>query len=769
MKTLVIVESVKKAKIIGKILDSNYCVQSCIGHVRELKGKNEGVVIAENFKPVFQTIKGKGTIIAKLRALAKDCDKVILATDEDREGEAIAWHLATLLKVDLNEKNRICFHEITKTAIMNAISNPKRVNMDMVTAQKTRQIQDYIIGFNLSPLTRKFAGGRSAGRVQSAVNKMVCQREDEVLNFVRKEYYHTLGYFNENSVKGKLNKRIEKKDNMMNFLEHCKTATFTVNDLQKRDCKRKPPAPFTTSTIQIEVNKRFKVPVKSIMNILQGLYQSGLITYHRTDSTTLSKEVLMKIKKHVVDTYGNKYLKLRNYKTQTKCAQEAHEAIRPTSISRQNLTEEYSDLEKKIYRLIWKRTVASQMADMEYEKYTLTIAISERSELFIANAEKVTFDGYTRLYNDKFKTEDDDDSDEDEANNTPFTGIKKGDTLIYTKITSTQKFTKPPPRFTEATLLKRMKDLGIGRPSTYASMITVVQDREYVGKKTFKGEKIDVEHLTLKEGNIIKKHAKETVGAEKNKLYATDLGKRNTEFLEEKFTHVVDYKYTAQMENELDMILNGEATKLSVLSPFYSKLQPILHDLQSKESTVKFDTGKRLVGKDQASGKNIYAYKAKFGPVLQIGENNDEDKRFVNLDKKYNVKSINEIEANSLTQFPKTLGKHKGESIVVTDGKYGYYLKHGQSNHKIKAEYNQFLSLEDAIDCIDNGKKSSLIKSFGKINIRTGNYGPYIQVGGKFVNIPNDIDPEGITKEQCEILLKNYKKPAKKVYSKKKK
>jgi len=779
-KILVIVESPAKAKKIQKILGSNYVVLSSIGHIRNLKGKNQGVEVNDNFKPVFEISKDKRAQYNKLKAAAKTCSKVILATDEDREGEAIAWHLADLLKVKLTEKNRIVFNEITKKAILKAVSNPRKVDMDLVNAQKSRQIEDYIIGYELSPITKKFVNGNSAGRVQSSVNKMVSEREEKIIGFKRKDYFHTTGTFNNASVKAKLNKKIEGKEEISKFIDNCIDAKFTIKDLNMKNCKRKPPAPFTTSTVQIEIGKRYKVPVKMIMNVLQKLYQDGKITYHRTDSTTLSKDIMGEIKGFVNERFGKKYLKLRKYNTKTKCAQEAHEAIRPTSIQRENLEAEYDDISSKIYRLIWKRTVASQMADMEYEKYTMNISISKRTELFVATAEKVLFDGYTRLYNDKIKDEDAD-ADDEEPENSIFTGLKEGDELKYTRIISKQKMTNPVPRFTEASLVSEMKKLGIGRPSTYASMISKVQERKYVEKKNISGEKMEMDTIELYKDKVKVTQKDELIGKEKGKLAPTELGMNNYKFLEENFKKLLEYKYTAGLEEELDKIANGKEKPLDILKHFYGDFHPIVSKLRSEKCDKDFGEGgegpeKRLVGKDIGTCKNIYAYEGRYGPVLQVGENDDKEKRYVQIDKNegsYNVNSINEIEANNLTQFPKNLGKHEESDIIVAKGKFGYYLKHNGSNHKIKTGLDQFLSLEDAIECLNAGGNKRLLKSFGKFNIRDVGKGPFIQYGSRFASIPRGMTVDDLSEEKCRELIgeniKTSKPKGKRKYTKKKK
>ena len=765
MKDLVIVESPLKAKKIQKILGTSYYVLSSFGHLRNLKPKNMGIKIDENFKPMFEINNKKKAQYNKLKKVAAECSNIILATDKDREGEAIAWHLAVKLKVSLKENNRITFTEITKSAILKAMKERKRVDMNLVNAQLARQTEDYIVGYELSPLTKKFVNAPSAGRVQSSVNKMICEKEIKIEKFVSKDYYYTIGNFNDlsgkNDIKGKLNKKIENRENIINFLGDCKESKFTVKDLKKKDCNKRPHPPFTTSTAQIEIGKRFKVSIKAIMGILQNLYQAGVITYHRTDSTTLSKEIMEDIKNFILGKYKKKYLKLRNYKTKTKCAQEAHEAIRPTLITRENLDEEFGDIDKKIYKLIWERTIASQMADMRYERYTLNVAISKRKELFIANADKTVFDGYTRLYNDNFKDEDDIEEDEEPVNKY-FEGIKVGEELKYKKIIANGKVTKPPPRYSEATLVKDMKKLGIGRPSTYADMVSKVQERKYVEKKTFSGKVVKLENIILENGIINKKEVTNKIGTEKNKLTSTKLGRSKNVFLEENFGDIIDYKYTANLESELDQIANGNKNKLEVLNNFYNTFHPKVLKMQKKKCDTVFEQKtKRLVGEDKKTGKNIYAYKAQYGPCLQVGEDSDKNKRYFGLDKfekKYTINGINEIEANSITQFPKNLGEYEGSDIIVQKGKHGYYIRHNNINYSIKSQYDQFLSKENAAECLKKNMNKKLLKSFakGKINVRDVGKGPFIQTGSKFVPMPKGIDIKSLTEDKCKEFIKNY-------------
>ena len=772
MSTIVVVESPAKAVKIQKMLGKNYIVKSSFGHLRNLKGKNKGVDVANNFKPIFEITKRKE--YKALKSAISSGSKVILASDEDREGEAIAWHIADLFKINLNENNRIVFNEITKGAIIKAIENPRKVNMELVNAQKSRQILDYLVGFEISPMLWKFIKGRlSAGRVQSVAVKIIQEKENKINSFERKCYFHTTGEF-KTDIKGLLNKKFEEKEETLDFLNHCKKAIFNVEKLDKKRCKRKPPPPFTTSTVQIETAKRFHIPVKSIMNILQKLYENGKITYHRTDSTNLSKDSMKQIKKYVVDKYGKKYLKLRKFKTKTKCAQEAHEAIRPTNIDLLTLNEQFDDIENKIYKLIWKRTVASQMTEMEYDKYTLTISISEREEKFVATAEKTIFEGYRIIYNENIKDDDADSDDDVKTKDEIFEELSVGDELKYEKIESKQKYTNPPPRYNEATLVKEMEKLGVGRPSTYASIITTVQNRQYIKKKNFKGKQVDTMIYSLNKGDINEKKTITTIGKEKNKLYPTELGTKTNEFMEKNFGMIMDYKFTSKIENDLDRVANGEEDSKKIIKKFYNKFHPIVDKLSKEEGTNKDkNKGKRLIGKDHQSGKNIYGYVAKYGPVLQIGEDEDKEKRFVNLDKKFNYETINEIEANSLTQFPKNLGKYEENDIIIKKGRYGYYISYNSKNYKIKSDYNEYLSLENAIECIRDTGAKKIYKTFGTINVRHGPYGPYIQRGKTFVNIPSFINPEEITEEKCKELIKNraeYKQKStyKKKYYKKK-
>jgi DNA topoisomerase-1 len=760
VKTLIITESPVKAKKIQEMLGSNYYVLSSVGHICNLKPNNQGVNIQNNFEPIYEIDEKKKDIYNKLIRAKKDCDKIIFAADQDREGEAIAWHLARLMNANLLEKNRIVFTEITKQAITNALAAPRCIDMNLVNAQKSRQIEDYIVGYELSPIIKKFVNADSAGRVQSSVNKIIYEKEKQIENHKLTNYFYTIGTFND-SIKGKLNKKIEDKPNIIKFLEDCKVAEFKVSNLEKKDCKKLPQAPFTTSTAQIEIGKRFRVPVKLIMSILQGLYQNGMITYHRTDSTTLSNDIIKEIKEYVIEKFGENYVKLRNYKTKTKCAQEAHEAIRPTSILRENLSEEYDDINKKIYKLIWERTVASQMTEMRYERYTLTISISTRSELFIANADKIIFDGYTIIYNDKFKDEDDDPENE-EPENKYFEGIAIGNLLKYTNITSNGKVTRPPSRYTESTLVKEMQKLGIGRPSTYAGMISKIQDRKYVEKSNFGGIKVELENFVLENDKITEKKTIDFVGKETGKLTSTSLGKNKNTFLEENFKDIVDYKYTANLENELDNIANGNKDSFVVLDEFYKSFHPTIEKLKNEKcDVIHQQKTKRLVGKDIKTGKNIYAYNARYGDCLQIGEDSDKDKRYIGLDKfekKYTIDSINEIEANTLTQFPKSLGEHEGNEIIVSKGKHGYYLIYNGNNYNIKSEYDQFLSKENAITCLTNTESKKVIKSFsnGKINIRDIGKGPFIQMGSQFIPIPKDTDINLLTEASCKELIKTW-------------
>ena len=766
---LIIVESPAKAIKIQKMLGNKYLVKSSFGHLRNLKGKNKGVLIEKNFKPVFTITKKKE--YNTLKSCFKKAKKVVLATDEDREGEAIAWHIADLFKLDVKNTDRIVFHEITKSAILNALENPRRINMNIVNAQKYRQILDYLVGFQISPVLWKYIKNNlSAGRVQSVTVRLIQDRINEILNFKHTFYYKTNGLFNKN-IKSLLNKKFIKKDDVMKFLNDCKTAEFTIQDISKKKLAKKPPVPFITSTIQIECNRRFKISTKNIMKILQKLYENGYITYHRTDSTNICDEISEIIQGYIVNKYGDKYLNKQNIKQQkndkVKGAQEAHEAIRPTQIDRQQLPDQFNDIEKKIYNIIWKRTIASFMSNMIYNKFTMKISISNRKELFIANSNVTIFDGFTILYKE-YKTQDEKEKTEN-VNNIDFTKYKIGTILKYTNITSKQTLTKSKKRYTEASLIKHMEKLGIGRPSTYASIISVIQTRKYIEIKDLKGDKVDILELKLIKNNI-EENKKETVtGKEKKAMCITPLGKTTNTYLLEQFPKIMNYEFTSLIEKELDKVASGIQNKKLVKTFYNSFSENVIKLMKNKglkinklynNKEMNQEMSKKLIGVHHKSGKKMYGYNAKFGPVIQLGEDDDPEKRYVGVD---DFESISEDKANELLRFPRNLGEYKSSDILLKKGKYGFYLSYGGKNYKILKEYDENLTYDEAVSCIVS-KNKSIIKTFSKSNIsvRIGAYGPYILYNGKFTSIPKEINPEEITEEQCLELLDNVKMKIKK-------
>ena len=780
MTTLIIVESPAKAVKIQKMLNNKYIVKSSFGHLRNLKGKNKGVDVQNNFKPVFEITKRKE--YNSLKKAVKQANKVILATDEDREGEGIAWHIADLFKLDVKTTDRIVFHEITKNAIVNAIQNPRLIDMNLVKAQQYRQVLDYLVGFELSPVLWKFVQGRlSAGRVQSVVVKLIQERHTNIKNFKHQFYYKTNGLFSK--IKSTLNKKFVKKDNVVSFLEHCKKAIFTIKDISKKKCSKKPPQPFITSSIQIECNKRFRISSKNIMSILQKLYENGFITYHRTDSTNISNEIADQIIEMINTKYGQKYVGSNSNsspkskgkskskskgKSKVKGAQEAHEAIRPTKIDRSKLPDSRSDIEKKIYSLIWKRTIASFMSDMLYYKHTMSISISDRKELFIANSNETIFDGFTILYKEVKNKEKE--NEKENINTDNFNNYNEGDEIKYTNITSKQTLTKSKKRYTEGTLIKQMEKLGIGRPSTYAQIINTVIFRKYVENKNLPGTKIDVELLTLTKNKITEKKTQTISGKENKALCITNLGTKTNEYLMSQFSDIINYNFTSTIENELDKVANGTVNNNQFMKNFYNTFHPTVEKLMSNKvksnlktnsNNNKMNTQKRLVGK-HTSGKNVYGYNAKFGPVIQLGEDDDPNKRYVGIP---DFEKITIDEANKLLLYPKKLGSYKENDVLIKKGKYGFYISCDGSNYKILKEFDEYLTIEEAVNCITH-KKSTGMKSFsnGKIKVGKGQYGPYILFNGKFTKIPKSYKLEEITEEECIEILNKSKTSVTKKY-----
>jgi len=769
-KTLLIVESPAKAKKIQKMLSSKYIVSSSFGHLRNLKGKNKGVDVNNNFKPIYEITKRKE--YNSLKSAVKSADKVMIATDEDREGEGIAWHIADLFKLNIKTTDRIVFREITKNAIITAIKNPRKIDMNLVKAQQYRQILDYLVGFELSPVLWKYVQNNlSAGRVQSVVVKLIQERKNKIIDFKHKMYYKTNGSFSKNNenIKSTLNTKFIKKDNVIEFLEYCKMAIFKVKNILKKKCSKKPPIPFITSSIQIECNNRFKISSKIIMSILQKLYENGYITYHRTDSTNISNEIIIKIQELITEKYGSEYLNKNTGTTKkgkVKGAQEAHEAIRPTKINMMELPDNFNDIEKKIYSLIWKRTIASFMSNMLYYRYTMTITIinkscdKERKELFIANSNETIFDGFTILYNVLKNKEKEEETDN--INTINFNNFKTGDELKYVNIVSKQTLTKSKKRYSEATLIKEMEKLGIGRPSTYAQIINTVINRKYVEIKNLKGTNIDVDMITLHNNKIKEKKTKTISGKENKAICITELGTKTNEYLIKQFGNIINYEFTSNIEKELDKIANGSINK-TFINDFYNSFHPTVKELMNKKNLksnkdmnnkgMNNTLEKRKIGK-HPSGNNIYGYNAKFGPVIQLGEDDDPNKRYIGVD---DYEKITLDESIKLLIYPKKLGKYKDKDLFIKKGKYGYYINWDNSNYKILTEFDEYLTLEEGINCIVKKNKSNM-KSFsnGSIKVGKGKYGPYILFNKKFTKIPKSYNMDDITEEQCiEILNKS--------------
>ena len=807
MKTLLIVESPAKAKTIEKLLGPGYIVKSSFGHIRDLDKKNLGIDLDNGFKPTYKIMSTRTKQIKEIQDTITKVDRVLLAADDDREGEAIAWHCAVVFKLKIDDMNRICFHEITKKALETAVASPRKINMSLVNSQQARRILDRIVGFQLSPLLWKYIAPKlSAGRVQSVCLKLIVEKECEIDKFSDRKYYKIIGAFN-NKVSGTLNKQFEEEQPALQLLEHCKTAQFKIKNIEKKNSERRPPPPYITSSIQQDMGNRFGISSKKIMSVLQSLYEGGFITYHRTDNTNLSAEIQDEIKKLVFTRFGKNYVHGRIYKSKVKCAQEAHEAIRPTKVSLENLPDGHEGLDKKIYNLIWRRTIASQMSNCISEIYTMNISISERSELFVARAEKIIFEGYKKIYDDAPETSGGNDDGAEDADKDDmlsvnsadseekfiFDSLKEGEILKYKKIVCNEKYENPTPRYNESALIKKMEKIGIGRPSTYSNIIETIIERNYIEKKDVPGKKVNISIFTLEKNEIKTKKEPTTIHSEKKKLVPTDLGKKTNEFLSSNFENILDEQFTSYMEGKLDEIANSNVQWNAVIGDFYSSFSLNIVRLNSAETKTKYfqdeNDKRRVVGKNEA-GLPIYTFVGKYGPVIQIGDG--KESMYVKLDEKYSVKKVTLQEVLELIKFPKNLGAYNGENVMVKNGRYGYYLQHNKQNYKISNGLNENLSLEDAIKCINgestnntnnknedeeraeceegeenNKPKSGLIKDLGEYIVRHGPYGPYIIFSKKFYKIPANTNLEEIDKETCKKIITDSKSAPKKTYTKK--
>lgn len=768
---LVIVESPAKAKTIEKFLGKDFKVMSSYGHIRDLKRK-ELSIDEDTLEPDYEIPEEKKKIVSDLKKNAKAAGKIWLASDEDREGEAISWHLCEVLGLDEEKTSRIVFHEITKSAIQEAIKNPRHLDMNLVNAQQARRLLDRIVGFKLSPvLWRKVKPALSAGRVQSVAVRLIVEREREIQAFQSEAYYRVNGIFavtnpdgSKSEVKAELDKRFTTHDEALAFLEKCKNATFTVDNVTKKPLKRTPAPPFTTSTLQQEAARKLGFTVSQTMMVAQHLYENGRITYMRTDSVNLSGLAINTSKNEIIENYGEKYSKPRNYHTKSKGAQEAHEAIRPTFISEHG--HEMTNQERRLYDLIWKRTIASQMADAQIEKTTVTIDVEGVDEKFIATGEVVAFDGFLKVYRE---STDDDENRQEEINLLPTLNIS--DKLERREITSTERFSQSPFRYTEASLVHKLEELGIGRPSTYAPTISTIQNREYVQK----GDKSGTERtyvIDTLQGNLIKpKKKKEMAGSEKGKLLPTDIGIVVNDFLLENFPEIMDYNFTAKVEQQFDRIAEGKEEWKTMMKKFNKDFNPVVESVMKSRSEHK--VGERELGKEPGTGKPVFVKIGRYGPVVQIGSANDEEKpRFAQLPKNMSMETITLEEAMELFKLPRKVGAFEGSEVTIGSGRFGPYVYHNKKYVSLpKTEDPMSVTLETAIELIEAKRKQEKerhIKAFeqdDKMELLKGRYGPYVAYDGKNYRIDKKLHERALSGElnfeECMEIVKNAPEPKK--------
>lgn len=761
-KNLVIVESPAKAKTIEGFLGEGFTVKSSYGHVRDLAKKGFGVDIENNFAPNYEVSPDKSKVVNELKSLAKKAEVVWLATDEDREGEAISWHLFEAL--NLNEKNtkRIVFHEITKPAIQNAIAHPRTIDKHLVDAQQARRILDRLVGFELSPiLWKKVRPSLSAGRVQSVTVRLIVEREREIMAFKSTSSYKvTANFIAGNSiVKAELSTKFKSLDEARAFLKKCEKADYTVDSLETKPTKKSPSAPFTTSTLQQEASRKLGFSVAQTMVIAQRLYESGKITYMRTDSVNLSDTAIGQAKETITGNYGAKYLNIRQYKTKSKGAQEAHEAIRPTYIQNQTIDGDSAD--KRLYDLIWKRTISSQMSDAELEKTTVIITASGTTEKFVVQGEVLKFDGFLKVYLEGT----DDEEDENQSGMLP--PMKVGEKLKVNEITAMERFTHHPARYTEASLVKKLEELGIGRPSTYAPTISTVQKREYVVKEDREGIQRNFNVLVLKDGKINDEIRSEGTGAEKSKLFPTDIGMVVNDFLLKEFPQIMDFNFTAKVEEEFDEIAEGKILWTKMLSDFYKPFHKNVVDTSENSERA---SGERLLGVDPVSGKNLYVRIGRFGPMAQLGEGNDENNKpkFASLRKDQRLDTITFEEALDLYKLPRVAGMFEDKEMVVAIGRFGPYIRHNGLFISLKKEDDPMtVSAERCIELILAKRQAEIdkyIKTFPEnpeVQLLNGRWGPYLVIGQNNFKLPKGIDPKTLSLQDCLDIAADPKNASK--------
>ncbi len=770
-ENLVIVESPAKAKTIEKFLGDGFVVTSSMGHIRDLEKKDFGIDLEKNYTPKYIVSPDKKKIVTELKKLAKEAETVWLASDEDREGEAIAWHLKEVLKLKKENTKRIVFHEITKDAITNAVQNPRDIDENLVNAQQARRILDRIVGFEVSPvLWKKVKPSLSAGRVQSVAVRLIVDREREIRNFKSESAFRVNAYFlvpdkngNLTELKAELSKRFKTRDEANAFLEKCKDAEFTVGNVAKKPAKRTPAQPFTTSTLQQEASRKLSFSVSQTMAVAQRLYESGKITYMRTDSVNLSNLALDTSKQKIEDLHGKKYVKTRRFKTKSKGAQEAHEAIRPTYMD--NETVDGSSQEQRLYELIWKRTIASQMADAILERTTVSINVSTAEEKFQATGEVIVFDGFLKVYIES--TDDENGSNGNGQSLIP--PMHVNDTVNMSSIISTERFTQRPPRFTEASLVKRLEELGIGRPSTYAPTITTVQNRNYVVKEERPGVERKYTVLTLKDGAINEEVKTEITGAEKNKLFPTDVGIVVNDFLMVNFDQIMDFNFTASVEKEFDDIAEGKMIWNEMIDKFYRSFHgKVEHALENAERSK----GERILGIDPKSGKEVSVKIGRFGPLAQIGEASQEEgaekPQFSSLRAGQHIETITLEEALDLFKLPRALGEYEDKKVTVAIGRFGPYIRHDNKFVSLGKDYDPYsVELETAIELIEAKREKdrlAVVKIFeedAEVQILNGRWGPYIKHGKNNVKIPKTIKVEAkdLSFEDCMKIIQEAPAP----------
>ncbi|MBQ2417582.1 MAG: type I DNA topoisomerase [Alistipes sp.] len=765
MQNLVIVESPAKAKTIEKFLGKDYIVKSSFGHIRDLAKKGLGVEIEKGFTPCYEISAEKKKVVDELSKLSKKVDAVWLASDEDREGEAIAWHLTEVLGLPVERTRRIVFHEITKNAILKAIENPRTVDMNLVNAQQARRVLDRIVGFELSPiLWKKVKPALSAGRVQSVAVRLIVERERDIIAHNATSYYRVVAQFysaedSEKVIfKAEYSQRFADKESALAMLESCKSATFTVAHSEVKPTKRYPAPPFTTSTLQQEAARKFGMSVSQTMSVAQRLYEQGLITYMRTDSVNLSQLAINACKQEITAMFGEKYSNPRNYTTHSKGAQEAHEAIRPSYIDRREI--DGTAVEKRLYDLIWKRTVASQMVPADIDRTTITINMSDNTEHFIATGDTMRFDGFMRLYSESTEEEN-----QDGEQSATLPHIKEGEVVKYHTIVATERFTQPPMRYNEASLVKRLEELGIGRPSTYAPTISTIITRGYVEKSSRPAQKRNYTAVTLRGTNITEKISSENYGTEKNRLSPTDIGMVVNDYLEGQFGMIMDYNFTANVEKEFDRIAEGEQQWSEMIGSFYTPFHKMVDNAIGTQASAHQQV--RVLGVDPATGRTVKARIGRYGPMVEIETEEGAKPQYASLKKGQLIESITLEEALELFALPRTVGIYEGEEVVVGIGKFGGYVRHGKTFASLTKNDDPYtVSYERSVELLCQQKEQAAaanipLKTFAEdkaLLVKNGRYGAYIAYKGKNYRLPKGVKPETLTYEECMKIVNSSKK-----------